>query len=168
MPCVTSVLVLFVDHLSRWLKTTSNIWLPAVLKAFRDRAKFIRWNGLWKRKILSEISARPIWNYCKANPLPCHPSNKKMFLSHIHKQQVLSSTINEAIAKQFFSLRVLVDEKLNLEDEEILLKNRYCKQLTRKLQWFYTLSFQAFLFLHDLQFWTQNEQSYVSNIILSL
>ena len=57
-----------------------------------------------------------------------------MFLSHIHKQQVLSSTINEAIAKQFFSLRVLVDEKLNLEDEEILLKNRYCKQLTRKLQ----------------------------------
>ena len=82
---------------------------------------------------------------------------------------MLDSTTDETITNQFLSLLwFFVNEKINSEDEEIWLKNRSCKQLTRKFSSSYRQPFQGFLILHDLQFRPQNEQFYNLNYILSL
>ena len=49
-------------------------------------------------------------------PISLSPFPLKEFLPLIHEQQLLHSTINEAITKPFSSSRVFVDEKLNFED----------------------------------------------------
>ena len=70
----------------------------------RDRIKFFIWHSRWKRKIPAKRSARPVWQHCKENPLPLSPFPQKLFLPHIHEQQMLHSTIHEAVIKLSLAL----------------------------------------------------------------
>ena len=67
-------------------------------------------------------------NSCKRNPLALYEIIAKEIhcpvtlrienvSAHIHEQQMLHSTMHEAIIKPFLSLRVFVDENLTLKIE---------------------------------------------------
>ena len=75
----------------------------------------------------------PRMKILQRKPIALSPFPWKMFLPLIHQQQILHGSINEAIKNPSLSLRVTVDEKLDIEDEDIWLINRSCKQLKRKL-----------------------------------
>ena len=71
-----------------------------------------------KENSCKEICLRHM-NLLQRKPTAMPPFPQKVFLPRIHEQQMLHSTINEAITKPLLSSRVFVDEKLNFEDQEI-------------------------------------------------
>ena len=119
-----------------------------------------------------EISCKEIcypgWNYCKENPLPCHPPIKNVSILHLWTADVAQRSIDEAIKIQSWPYKSF-RKKLSFEDEETWLVSRSCKQLTRKLISFYAPSILlSFSPLTKSPFWAQNEQSCISNFILSI
>ena len=90
-----------------------------------------------------------------------------IYLSCIHHNRCCTvPTINcqRLYQNKFLSLRVFVNEKLTLTNDDF---ESFLQATDEEILCHFIYTFQAFLILYDLRFCSQNEQCVISNFVLN-